>query len=377
MIPYTKHTISKADIDAIVRVLKSDRLTQGSQVEEFEKTISDYCGSRYAVVFNSGTSALHGATFAAGINPGDEVITTPLSFVASANCILYQNGTPVFADIDYMTGLLDPIAVESKITERTRAVITVDYGGLPSFLRELKDLCAKRNLFLINDASHSFGASYFDKRIGTQADITVFSFHPAKAITTAEGGAIVTNNKKIYDKAILFRTHGITKLQKDFINKQYKSYPWYSEMQHLGYNYRLSDIHSALGVSQIKRVDKFINAREAIAEYYTSKLANDSRFGLPVERKGSKSAWHLYPLRLLEPKIDKKRLFRKFKNRNIFPQVHFIPIHTHPYYQDRFSYKWGDFPKAERFYEEEVSLPLYPTLKKKEAEEVISILKHI
>lgn len=161
------------------------------------------------------------------------------------------------------------------------------------------------------------------------------------------------------------------------MNKQHKSYPWYFEMQHLGYNYRLSDVHSALGISQMKRVDKSVNARRAIAEYYTSKLANDSRFGLPKDRKGCESAWHLYPLRLLDPKIDKKRLFRKFKNRNIFPQVHFIPIHTHPYYQDRFSYKWGDFPKSERFYEEEISLPLYPYLKKKETDEVISVLKEI
>ena len=290
---------------------------------------------------------------------------------------MYERAKPVFADIDYSSGLLDPIAVESKINSKTKAVITVDYAGHPSFLKELKFLSKKHGLTLINDACHSLGAEYMGRRIGGQADITVFSFHPAKAITTAEGGAIVTNSRKFYERALLFRNHGITKDPKNFVDKSSKIDPWYFEMQELGYNYRLSDVQSALGISQIKRIDNLIKARRSIAEYYTEKLDKDPRFVLPRERKGCKSAWHLYSLRLADASIDKRKLFKEFKYANIFPQVHFIPIHTHPYYQNRFGYKFGDFPKTESFYREEISVPLYPSLRKKEVDEVINILKKI
>ena len=375
MIPYTKHTIASDDIKSVIKALTSGWLTQGSAVSEFEKALSQYCGTKYAAVFNSGTAALHAAVFCSEIGEGDEVVTTPLSFVATSNSVLYESGTVVFADVDYETGMLDPKEVERKIGKKTKAVITVDYGGHPSFLKELKAICKKNNLVFINDACHSLGATYFGKRVGPQADITAFSFHPAKGITTAEGGAIVTNSKKFYERALVFRNHGVTKDSKKYISKEEKSDPWYFEMHDLGYNYRLSDINCALGISQIKKLDKFIEAKAKIAQYYTEKINGDARFVTPKKTKGNESAWHLYPVRLADKSINKKDLFKKFNENGIFPQVHFIPIHTHPYYKERFGYKWGDYPKAESFYREEISLPMYPTLKKGDIDKVIRVLK--
>jgi UDP-4-amino-4,6-dideoxy-N-acetyl-beta-L-altrosamine transaminase len=354
----------------------SDKITQGSLVGKFEGGLMKLSETKYAVAVSSGTAALHAAVFAAGIAKGDEVITTPLSFSATANCVLYQGGTPVFADIDYETGLLDPKEVEKKVTRKTKAVITVDYAGHPSYFSELRKICRRHKLILIDDACHSFGASYQGHPIGTQADISVFSFHPAKVITTGEGGAVVTNNKKFYERALIFRSHGITKDRHAFLDKKQKNAPWFYEMQELGYNYRLCDIQCALGISQLKKLGAFLKKRGEIARYYNDELAHDPRFKTPKELFGHRSAWHLYPLRILDKKINKRALFNKFRNNNIFPQVHFIPIHTHPYYQNRFSYKMGDFPKAERFYEEEISLPMYPTLAKKDIRRVIDVLKY-
>lgn len=374
---YARHFLDNSDIEEVKSVLRGNWLTQGPIVSELESRVAEFCRVRYGVAVNSGTSALHLATFAAGIKKGDEVITTPLSFAASANCILYQGGTPVFADVDYETGLLDPKEVKKKITSRTKAVISVDYAGHPSYFLELKRLCRHHNLVLIADSCHSLGAVYRNKIVGSQADITVLSFHPAKVITTGEGGMILTNNKKFYEKALLLRSHGITSKSKDLIRKSNKNIPWYYEMQELGYNYRISDLQCALGVSQLKKIKKFLKLRRDIASYYNRALKDNSRFKVPLEIKGSKSAWHLYPLRIVDRKINKEALFKKFNDQGIFPQVHFIPIHTHPYYQKRFGYNGGDFPRAEKFYEEEISLPLYPSLSKSDLRRVTGVLEDL
>ncbi len=372
---YAKHNVTKQDIKHIAKALRGDRITQGPLVEEFESGLALVTETRYAVAVNSGTAALHTAMFAAGIEEGDEVITTPLSFAATANCVLYQGGTPIFADIDYETGLLDPKEVEKRITKKTKAVITVDYAGHPAYLDELKKVCRNYKLVLVNDACHSLGAEYKGKPVGSQADISVFSFHPAKVITTGEGGALVTNSKKFYKRAMLFRNHGITKTSSEFTSKSQKNKPWFYEMQELGYNYRITDFQCALGLSQLKRLNESIDKRRYLADYYTESLKDDSRFKTPKDLINCKGAWHLYPLRILGKKIRKEDIFKRLNMHNIFPQVHFIPIHTHPYYQNTLGYKWGDFPKAEAFYNEEISLPLYPTLGRKNVAMIAKLLK--
>jgi len=377
-IHYGRQSINRQDIDAVVKTLRSEFLTQGPMVEKFEKSVVRFCGVKYATAVNSGTAALHAAMFAIGLKPGDEVITTPLSFAATANCVLYMGATPVFADVVYETGLLDPQEVEKKITKRTRAIITVDYSGQPSYFRELRAIAKKHNLVLVDDASHSLGATYHGGRIGTQADITTFSFHPVKIITTGEGGMVVTNNKKFYERAKRFRTHGITKNPDEFIDQQNRLFPWHYEMQDLGFNYRLTDIQCALGISQLERIDSFLTKRRKIGLTYTSLFENDRRFKPYREQAGCQSSWHFYPLRVSGISAEKKlQLFRQLNAAGVFPQVHYIPIHLQPYYRKRFGYRQGDFPNAERFYQEEMSLPLFADLSLSDVKRIVKKLKHI
>lgn len=375
-IHYGHQSINQQDIDAVVKTLRSDFLTQGPMGEKFEKNVARFCGAEYAVAVNSGTAALHAAMFAIGIGPGDEVIVPPLSFAATANCVLYLGATPIFSDVVYETGLLNPKEVEKKITAKTRAVITVDYSGHPSYFRELQAIAKSHNLILIDDASHSLGATYHGELIGTQTDITTFSFHPVKIITTGEGGMIVTNNKKFYDRAKRFRTHGITKSSTEFIDRQNRLLPWYYEMQDLGFNYRLTDIQSALGISQLERIDSFLKKRRTIAHLYTTLLEGDRRFTSYKEQTGCQSSWHLYPLRINGISTEKKlQLFKQLNDAGIFPQVHYIPIHLQPYYRQRFGFHQGDFPNAERFYNEEVSLPLFVDLSLANVKQIVENLR--
>ena len=377
-IHYGHQSINRQDIDAVVKTLRSDFLTQGPTIAEFEKRIADYCGVKYASAVSSGTAALHAAMFAVGIGPGDEVVVPPLSFAATANCVLYQEATPVFADVVYETGLLDPQEVEKKITKKTKAIITVDYSGHPSYFSQLRKIAKKHNLVLVDDASHSLGATYQDGRIGSQADIATFSFHPVKIITTGEGGMVVTNNKKFYDRANRFRTHGITKSAAEFIDRQKRLFPWYYEMQDLGFNYRLTDLQCALGISQLSRVDSFLKKRRALAALYTSLVGNDRRFVVYREQPDCLSSWHFYPLRIKGISAEKKlQLFKKLNAAGIFPQVHYIPIHLQPYYRKRFGFRQGDFPNAERFYKEEISLPLFVDLPLSDVKRIIDTLKRI
>jgi UDP-4-amino-4,6-dideoxy-N-acetyl-beta-L-altrosamine transaminase len=372
-IPYGRQTISKSDVAVVLKVLQSNFITQGPQISSFERIVADYVGVAYGVAFSSGTAALHAACWAAGVTEGDEVITTPLTFAASANCILYCGGIPVFADIKYNVPLIDPVEIVKKISKRTKALIPVDYSGIPADYEELNQLAKKNNLTVIADAAHSLGGTYKNNKVGQLADMTVFSFHPVKTITTGEGGMVVTNNKKFYDRLVLFRTHGITK-NKELLSTQ-QNVKWYYEMQDLGYNYRLTDFQAALGISQFKRLDKFIKKRQFIADIYLAQLKNLVGLDLISVPKNRTCAWHLFPILINQKKRD--QIFNLFHKAGIGVQVHYIPVHMHPYYRDRFRYKQGDFPNAETFFERELSIPIFPKLTNSEIRYVIGITKSI
>lgn len=366
-IPYSTQTINGAEIAAVAQVLRSDWLTTGPWVEKFEAAVAGYVGAKYAVAVSSGTAALHVACMAAGIKPGDEVIAPTYSFAATANCVVYCGGKPVLVDIDEESLCIDIKQIEQKVTGKTRAIMGVDFGGRPADWQALRQLAKKYNLLLIDDAAHSFGAEYQGKKIGTQADITCFSFHPVKTITTGEGGMVVTNNNKFYQRLASLRTHGIVKLP--------EIKPWYYEMRSLGFNYRLTDLQCALGLAQLKRAEKFLRKRRQLARRYNRLLAGVPSLILPADSQHS--AWHLYPLRIDFRVVGKTReqLFKFMNRQGINLQVHYIPIHLQPYYRQKFGYKQGDFPVAERVYEQEVSLPLYPTLTYKQQGKVVKLIR--
>jgi len=383
-IPYSRQLIDDADIEEVVRILKSDWLTQGSKVKEFEEALAAYCGAKYATVFSSGTAALHAAYFVTDINKGDEIITSPITFLSTANAALFLGAYPVFVDIEINTGSINPDLVERAITKKTKAVVPVDYAGHPADLEKIAEIAKKYNLLVIEDACHALGAEYKNRKIGSckYSDMTVFSFHPVKSITTGEGGAVLTNNKEYYEKLIMFRQHGVTKNPKKFLNKSLSFTPhtshltphanhWYYEMQFLGYNYRLTDIQCALGISQLKKLDKFIERRRQIVKIYKEAFENNDFFNLPVEKNYAKSSWHLYPIRLKDKYKDKKKeIFAKLREKGLGVQVHYIPVYWQPYYQ-KLGYKKGICPNAEDFYEREVSIPLYPKMSDEDIRYVI------
>lgn len=364
-IPYSRQSITAADIKAVNQVLQSDWLTTGPWVEKFERAVAGYVGTKYAVAVANGTAALHLACLAARIGRGDEVIVPTYSFAASANCVMFCGGRPILVDINESTLNIDIKQVEPKINAKTRAIIGVDFGGRAADWQSLRQLARRYKLLLIDDAAHSFGTEYRSKKIGTQADITCFSFHPVKTITTGEGGMVVTNNKKFYDQLLRLRNHGIWKSPK----------PWYYEMRELGYNYRLTDLQCALGLAQLKRSGKFLRKRRQLARRYNRLLADAP--GLILPAPSEHSAWHLYPLRI-DFKVmrkTKEQLFELMSRKGINLQVHYIPIHLQPYYRQNLGYKIGDFPVAERVYEQEVSLPLYPTLTYKQQDVVVRLIR--
>ena len=371
-IPYGRQNIDEEDIKAVIEALGSDWITQGPRVEEFEARVAEYCGARYAVAFNSGTSALHAAMYAAGIEAGDEVITTPLTFVATANAALYVGARPVFVDIDENTYCIDIEGIEEVITPRTRAIVPVDYAGYPVDMKRIREIADKHNLVIIEDAAHALGAVRDGARVGTQADMTMFSFHPVKHITTGEGGMIVCNNPDYYRRLKLFRSHGITK-HPEYLEAN--DGPWYYEMQELGYNFRITDIQCALGISQMNKLDKFLEERRLLAGKYDQAF-NDVNYlhTPPAPLPGSSHAYHIYPL-LLAADINRTEFFTYLREHNVGVQVHYIPVHLQPYYRRRFGYKPGDFPKAEYFYAREISLPLFPGLTPEQQEYVIKMVK--
>jgi len=384
-IPYGHQCIDNNDIKAVENVLKSDWLTQGLKVKEFERALSDYTGAKYAVVTSSGTAALHLACLAAGIKKGNKVITSPITFVASANCILYCGGQPVFVDIESNTANIDSKKInyyldsqsQSQSQSKPKAIIPIHFSGHPCDMDGISKIAKRHNLLIIEDAAHALGAKYKGSRIGSckYSDMAVFSFHPVKAITTGEGGAILTNRKDLYERLKLFRAHGITKKKSEFkANKSKSIGDWFYEMQELGFNYRLTDFQCALGISQLKKLDKFIEKRRKITNIYNQELSRIDKIILPKEKLYVKSAWHIYCIRLKNSN-RRKEIFEKLQKLGIGTQVHYIPIHLQPYYRERFGYKDGDYPKAEEHYKGTITLPLYPRMTNNDVKYVVSALK--
>ncbi|MGM9956182.1 MAG: UDP-4-amino-4,6-dideoxy-N-acetyl-beta-L-altrosamine transaminase [Peribacillus sp.] len=374
-LPYGRQWIDEDDINSVIQVLKGDYLTTGPYISKFEKELANYVGSKYAVTFSNGTAALHGACFAAGIGEGDEVITTPMTFAASANCILYQGGVPVFADIDEETYNIDPNEIEKKITEKTKAIIPVHFTGKPAPLDEICAIAKKHGLVIIEDAAHALGATYKQKKIGSISDMTMFSFHPVKHITSGEGGIITTNDKGYYEKLLQFRSHGITRDPNQMLDNQG---PWYYEMQFLGFNYRMTDIQAALASSQLKKIDKFLELRKKYVGMYNDELKKIKEITIPHQNKAASSSWHLYMIRLHldQLKGNRKEVYSALQKENIGVNVHYIPVYLSPYYQG-LGYKKGLCPHAEKLYEEVITLPLFPAMTEKDVADVIHAVKTV
>ncbi|MDF2065817.1 UDP-4-amino-4,6-dideoxy-N-acetyl-beta-L-altrosamine transaminase [Bacillus sp. Cr_A10] len=369
-LPYGKQMIDELDIEAVVNVLRGEFITTGPAIEKFEENIAEYVGAKYAVAFTNGTAALHGACFAADIGKGDEVVTTPMTFAASSNCVLYQGGTVVFADIDSSTYNIDPKSIEEQITNKTKAIIPVDFTGQPVDLESINKIAKQNNLVVIEDAAHALGARYKNKKIGSISDMTMFSFHPVKHITTGEGGMITTNNKVYYEKLLQFRSHGITRDPKLLKDNQG---PWYYEMQFLGYNYRMTDIQAALGISQLLKLDSFLERRKEIVKKYNNAFQNIESITIPYQSNEGESSWHLY---IIQVSQNRRGIFESLQKRNIGVNVHYIPVHKLPYYQE-IGYKETYLPNAEKLYENSISLPLFPGMTDQDVEDVIEAVEDV
>ncbi len=376
LLPYGHQWIDDDDVRAVTEVLRSEWITQGPLVHAFEQVVAQYCHARYAVAFSSGTAALHGAAFAAGIITGSEIITTPITFVADGNCALYQGGRVKLADIQPTTYNIDPQCIIKTITRKTKAIIPVDFAGQPCDIDEINELAHDHGCCVIEDAAHALGAEYKGKKIGALSDMTTLSFHPVKAITTGEGGMVLTENEEYYDRLQMFRTHGITKDPKKL---RKNGGAWYYEMQELGYNYRLTDIQCALGVSQCKKLDRFIQRRREIAQRYNNAFKDLPEIVTPYEKQDVTSAYHIYviQLQLEKLRVDRKTVFDALRAENIGAQVHYIPVHYHPYYQQNVKYKIGDFPFAERYYERAITLPLFPRMGEHDIEDVVEAVHKV
>lgn len=355
-IPYGRQSISEEDIQAVVGVLRSDFLTTGPAVSGFEKQTAEYTGSRFGVAFSSGTAALHGAAFAMNIQPGDEVIVPAITFAATSNAVVYQGGRPVFCDVESDTLLMDPAKVEALITDKTRAVIAVDYAGQPCDYDALRRICDAHELLLVADACHSLGGRYKGRMACSLADMSILSFHPVKHITTGEGGMVLTDNKGFESRLKMFRNHGITT---DYRQRE-QSGSWYYEMRELGYNYRITDIQCALGMSQLKRLDAWIGRRQAIAARYDRHFSASEAVAPLSCRPDVSHAYHLYVVRLRG--ADRGAVFSRMRNSGIGVNVHYLPVYRHPYYSERLGYRAGLCPVAEDAYEHILSLPMFPGL---------------
>ena len=373
---YGHQYIDDADIQAVVEVLKSDYLTCGPKIEELEKKLCAVTGAKYAVVCSNGTAALHMACQAAGIGAGDEMITTPITFAASANCALYCGAKPVFADINEETYNIDPAHVESLTTEKTKAVVAVDYTGQSVELDRLLAHCRKHNLVLIEDGAHVIRTSYNGKKNGSIADMTTLSFHPVKTVTGGEGGAVLTNSEEYYQKLLLYRSHGITKNPAKMEHEP--DGPWYYEQVALGMNYRMTDMQAALIISQLDKLPLFMKRRKEIVKAYDEAFSKLPQLFVQKEIPQSDTTRHLYILRIIPEKlkIDRKQFFEALAAENICCQVHYIPVYYFPYYE-KLGYQKGLCPKAEKLYEEEISLPLYYAMTDQDVDDVIQAVTKI
>lgn len=369
MIPYGRQWLDEEDIQAVAQVMRSDFITTGPKADKFEQEVAEYTGANYAVAVSNGTAALHIACLAAGIQPGDEVITTAITFAASANCVLYCGGRPVFADIDPVTYNIDPEDVRRKITSRTKAVIPVHFAGQPCRMDEIHQLAEEYGLTVIEDGAHALGAEYQGRKIGGLSQMTIFSFHPVKPITTGEGGMVVTNDEKLYRRLKLLRSHGITR-EEDLMEKNEGG--WYYEQLELGYNYRMTDIQAALGSSQLKKLDGFIARRKEIAHIYSQAFGAEEGMILPTVIPEAESGWHLYVIQAV--KRGRKEVYDALRKAGLNINVHYIPVYHHPYYQ-RHGYSGVCCPNAEKLYQRMISLPIFPALKEEEQQYVIDTVK--
>ena len=381
MIPYAKQDISDEDIDSVIEVLKSDFLTQGNKVPLFEDIISERVGAKYALAANSATSCLYLSCLSLGLSKEDILWTSPITYVASANCALYCGAEVDFVDIDPLTWnisveiLEEKLKTARKIKKVPKILVLVHLAGNPCDLKKIFDLSKEYGFSIIEDASHALGSKYSGEHIGSSvySDISVFSFHPVKNITTGEGGMILTNNQKLSEKIDLYRSHGVTRDTKKMINKEEGL--WYYEQLLLGFNFRMSDIHAALGISQMNSLDKFISKRNELSQIYTEELK-----GLPLTiqrvRKEDLSAWHIFVIRLKlsELKLSRLEIYNSLRNKGIGVNVHYIPVHLHPFYKN-LGFNKGDFPNSENYYDGAITIPMFTKLKKKEIKYVIQALK--
>lgn len=357
-LPYGRQNVDENDVQAVVDTLRGDFLTTGPAVARFEEALALASGARHAVAVNSGTSALHAMYFAAGLSAGDEIITSPLTFAATANAALYLGAGVRFVDVERDTGNLDANLVEDAITARTKLIVPVDFAGQPADYDALLALARSRGIGLVADAAHSLGASYRGRRVGTLADASAVSFHPVKPITTAEGGAVLTDDPVVARRARLFQTHGITRDGSELLEPD--EGPWWYEQHHLGFNYRLTDVQAALGRSQLRRLDAFIARRRELAALYDRAFADASDIELPGRRAHAEPGWHLYVIRVRD-EAHRRPLFERLRADGIGVQVHYLPVYFHPYYRD-LGYRRGLAPNAERFYRTAISLPIFPAM---------------
>jgi UDP-4-amino-4,6-dideoxy-N-acetyl-beta-L-altrosamine transaminase len=398
VIRYGRQFVDEKDIQSIIDVLNSTNLTQGPKVAEFESALCDETDADFAVCLNSGTSALHIACLASGVGNGDEVITSPISFVASANCAVYCGARPVFADIYSDTYNISPEEIEKKITSHTKAIIPVDFAGQSCDMEAIRQIVSAtekkygHKIYIIEDACHALGSLYKNKKVGSCAfsDMTVMSFHPVKHITTGEGGVVMTNDEGLLRKLRLSRSHGITSNPEEFINKdlafptqhstlntQHSPNPWYYEQIALGYNYRITDIQCALGLSQLKKFPRFCKRRREIVNQYNTAFKDWEFSQIPFEDSSCESNFHLYVLLFDFEKIniDRARFMLELQQKGIQTQVHYIPVHLQPFYRKHFGTNIGDYPNAEQYYKKCLSIPLFPTLKDSEVKHIVKTVK--
>jgi len=375
MIPYGKQAIDDEDIQVVVDVLKSDWLTTGPKIQEFENAVSDYIGVKHAVAVSSGTAALHAAMHALKIGPGDEVVLPSMTFAATANCVVYQGATPVFVDVSPDTLLIDPGTIEAKLTSRTRAIIAVDYAGQPCVYDRLQQIAEKHRINLVADACHALGAEYKGKKVGGLADLTVFSFHPVKHITTGEGGMITTDDESLAQRMRVFRNHGITSTH----SQREAQGSWFYEIEELGYNYRITDFQCALGRSQLRKLPQWLEKRRNIAAQYDTGLAEIGGIKPLTREKNVLHAYHLYVVKIEKNNkgFSRSEIYKALRDSGIGVNVHYIPVHLHPFYKRAYRTGPGLCPAAEEAYEKILSLPMYPTMSDHDVKRVIETLANI
>ncbi|UCH07021.1 MAG: UDP-4-amino-4,6-dideoxy-N-acetyl-beta-L-altrosamine transaminase [Deltaproteobacteria bacterium] len=370
MIPYGRQSIDEDDIQAVAEVLHSDWLTTGPKVAEFEEIFAQYVNAKHAVAVSSGTAALHAAMYAIGIGPGDEVIVPPITFAATANCAVFQGGTPIFSDVEPDTLLLNPVKAEVRISPHTKAIVAVDYTGQPCDYDALRSIADRHGLFLVADACHALGGGYKGRPVGSLADLNVFSFHPVKHITTGEGGMVTTDDLELAERMRMFRNHGIAG---DYRQREQQG-SWYYEMVDLGYNYRMTDIQCALGMSQLRKLPDWVTRRKEIARRYDVAFAEVPEVDPLAVRDNVSHAYHLYVIRLNTTYLRRTRseVFSSLRSEGIGVNVHYIPVHLHPFYQKRFGTGPGLCPVAEAAYEQLITLPLFPMMRNQDVEHVIA-----